>query len=35
MMYVGFQKIEPTMNTNLDFEEVYTLALDAYKKRFN
>lgn len=34
-MYVGFQKIEPTMDTGLDFEEAYTLALDAYKARFH
>ena len=33
MMYVGFQKIEPTMYTGLDFKEAYTLALDAYKAR--
>ena len=35
MMYVGFQKIEPAMDTGLDFKEAYTLALDAYKARFH
>jgi len=33
LMYVGFQKIEPDMDTGLDFKEAYTLALDAYKAR--
>ena len=35
LMYVGFQKIEPTMDTGLDFREAYTLALDAYKARIH
>lgn len=35
MLYVGFQKIEPAMDTGLDFKEAYTLALDAYKARFH
>ena len=35
LMYVGFQKIEPDMDTGLDFKEAYTLALDAYKARFH
>lgn len=34
-MFVGFQKIEPAMDTDLDFKEAYTLALDAYKARFH
>lgn len=35
LMYVGFQKVEPDMDTGLDFKEAYTLALDAYKARFH
>lgn len=35
LMYVGFQKVEPAMDTGLDFKEAYTLALDAYKARFH
>lgn len=35
MMYVGFQKVEPDMDTGLDFKEAYTLALDAYKAQFH
>lgn len=35
MTYVGFQKIEPAMDTGLEFKEAYTQALDAYKARFH
>lgn len=30
LMYVGFQKIEPTMDTGLDFKEAFNQALIAY-----
>lgn len=35
LLYVGFQKIEPNMDTGLDFREAYTLAVDAHRARFH
>jgi tetratricopeptide (TPR) repeat protein len=32
MMYVGFKMVDPTLNTELNFDKEYNLALDAYKK---
>ena len=33
MMYVGFQKIEPSLNTGLDFKDAYESALKLYKPK--
>ena len=30
-MYVGFKKIDPTVNTGLDFEDAYQAALKVYE----
>jgi hypothetical protein len=32
LMYVGFQRIDPTLNTGLDFKNAYDLALKMYSK---
>ena len=32
LMYVGFKIVEPTLDTKLDFEKDYNLALDAYNR---
>ena len=31
-MYVGFKKINPTVNTGLDFEDAYQIALKLFVK---
>ena len=35
LMYTGFQKVEPAMDTGLDFKEAYTLALQVYNAKYN
>jgi len=32
-MYVGFKKIDPTVNTGLDFEDAYEMALKLYENK--
>lgn len=35
MMYVGFKAVEPSLNTELNFDKEYDLALEAYNKGFH
>ena len=32
-MYVGFKKIDPTVNTGLDFKDAYEIALKLYENK--
>ena len=35
LMYVGFKIVEPTLDTKLDFDKDYNLALENYKKVYH
>jgi len=35
LMYVGFKIVEPTLDTKLDFDKDYKLALDTHKRGYH